>query len=107
MFKIKTGDEVVVINGKDKGKKGKVTKIVLTNNIVTKVLVEGINEAKKHVKPNQKMQNGGIVNINIPLDVSNVMLICPSCKKPTKVEITVLKDKKSRSCKKCSEVIDK
>jgi len=108
MYKVKKDDEVIVTAGKEKGKKGKIEKVLKKNNIITQVVIDGLNVYKKHVKPNQKMQSGGIVDISKPLDISNVQLICPSCQKATRVEIKTLKEgTKKRACKKCGEVIDK
>jgi len=108
MYKIRKDDEVIVTSGKEKGKKGKVAKVVRKKDIVTHVVIDGINVYKKHVKPSQKMQNGGIIDINRPLNISNVQLICPSCQKPTRVAIkTMTEGSKKRSCKKCGEIIDK
>lgn len=90
MNKIKKGDEVIVIAGKDKGKKGTVVSIL---NEEDKVLVEGVNVAKKHVKANPNTgERGGIVSKSMPLRRSNVMVYDPTAKKGSKVGIRVLKD---------------
>jgi len=107
MFKIKTGDEVIVLTGKDKGKKGKVTKLLVIEGEIKKLVVDGLNVVKKHLKPSQKMPKGGIVDQNKPLAIGNVMLVCPSCKKPSRIGVKMLKENKVRFCKKCQEVIDK
>ena len=86
----KTGDKVVVISGKDKGKEGKITTILRKEN---KVVVEGVNIVKKHLKPNNSDQTGGIVDREAKLDASNVMLIDKKTNKPTRVYKEV--DKKS------------
>lgn len=102
--KIKKDDKVKVIYGKDKGKVVKVVKLL---TVEKKVLLENANMAKRHTKPNQKHQ-GGIIEKAVALDVSKVMLVCPSCNKETRVGFNVLADnKKVRVCKKCGENIDK
>jgi large subunit ribosomal protein L24 len=100
--KIKKRDEVIVIAGKDKGKSGMVS--VVKGN---KIVIEKINMVKRNTKPKRNFQ-GGIVEKSAPMDISNVMVICPACKKPTKISKTKkLEDKIIRSCKKCGEPIDK
>lgn len=108
--KLRKGDTVEVISGEGKGKKGKILRVerVTTKrgDPVTKVIIEGINFIKKHVKPNQQQQQGGIVTMEAPISVSKVMLVCDKCSKPTKVSVKFLKDgKKSRACKQCGELI--
>jgi len=101
-MKIKKGDKVKVIYGKDKGKEGVVEKVYKKTN---KVLIPGVNLYKKHIKKNEKMPQGGIIDIPRPLDVSKVMLICPKCKKPTRVGFFKEGKKKFRICKKCESKI--
>jgi len=101
---IRKEDTVVVIAGKEKGKKGRVLTV---NRDKHKVLVEKINIIKKHMKPNKKYAQGGIIEKEAPIHLSNVMLSCPKCSKPTKVAVASLGGgEKSRTCKKCKEVID-
>jgi len=101
---VKKEDTVLVLSGKDRGKKGKVLSV---NPSTNKVLVEGVNMATKHKKPQGKYQQGGIVHQEAPVDSSNVMLICDKCGKPTKVAKTILENgQKSRTCKHCNEIID-
>jgi large subunit ribosomal protein L24 len=101
---IKKEDNVVVVAGKEKGKKGRVP---FVNREKHNVLVEKINIIKKHMKPDKKYAQGGIIEKEAPVHVSNVMLACPKCSKPTKVAVTVLESGvKHRTCKKCKEVID-
>ncbi len=95
--KIKKGDLVEVIAGKDKGKQGKILEVVVANN---RVLVEGINRAKKHLKPNQKNPQGGIVEKEIPIHASNVMLVDPKTNKGGRVKIVRKGDKSVRVFKK-------
>jgi large subunit ribosomal protein L24 len=101
---IKKGDTVTVIAGKDAGKKGKVLKVIPADN---RVVVEGINKAKKHQRPSRSLPQGGILQIESPLNVSNVMLLCNKCNKPTRGAKKVLdNDQKVRVCKKCGEILD-
>lgn len=91
-------DQVVVISGKDKGKKGKITAAFPKTG---KVVVEGVNMVTKHQKARNAMQPGGIVKKEAAIDASNVMLICPKCGKPTRVGVSVKDGKNVRVCKKC------
>jgi len=102
---VKKGDTVLVITGKSAGKKGKVIEVLPKEG---KVVVEGVNIAKKHTKPTQKMPQGGIVEKEAPIDSSNVMLVCTKCNTPTRVGKKALDTGKNvRACKKCGEVVDK
>lgn len=99
----KTGDKVVVIAGKDKGKEGSITKVLRAEN---KVIVEGVNVAKKHIKPNGQSA-GSIVEMELPIHASNVMIIDPKTKKGTRIGHTVDKNgKKVRVTKKSNSNID-
>ena len=101
MFKIKKEDTVVVVVGKDKGKKGKVLKIFPQNN---RVIVEGINMIKKHVRRRREQEQSGIIEMESTVHISNLMVLCRHCNKPARIGMTFLKDKsKSRICKKCGE----
>ena len=100
---IKKDDTVIVISGKDKGKKGKVIKAMPKEN---KVIVEGVNQIKKHQKPNNANPNGGIVEFEAPIHVSNVMLIDPSTNEPTRVGFKVVDGKKVRVSKKSGNAIE-
>lgn len=101
-MKLKTGDKVVVVSGSDKGKEGKITKI-----LDNKVIVEGVNIVKKHLKPKNNNGTGEIIEMEAPIHVSNVMLSDPKTKKPTKVKIEKdSKGKKIRISKKSNEKID-
>jgi large subunit ribosomal protein L24 len=101
-MKLKTGDKVVVIAGANKGKEGKITKV-----LDDKVVVEGVNVAKKHLKPKNNNGTGEIVEVERPIHKSNVMLVDPKTKKPTKVKIDFDKNgKKVRISKKSNEKID-
>jgi large subunit ribosomal protein L24 len=101
-FKIKTGDLVQVLAGKDKGRKGKVLKIFKAKD---RVLVEGVNIVKKHVKPSTENPQGGIVEKEAPIHISNVNLVDPKTGKPTRVGYEMKGDKKVRVSKKSKEVI--
>jgi len=101
-MKIKKGDKVKLIYGKDKGKEGVVEKVYQKAN---KVLIPGINLYKKHIKKNEKMPQGGIIEVPRPLAVSKVMLICPKCKKPSRVGFLKERKKKFRVCRKCKSKI--
>ena len=100
---IKTGDNVRVISGKDKGKEGTVTKTIASKD---RVIVEGINKVKKHTKASQTNPQGGIVDAEAPIHVSNVMLIDPSTNEPTRIGIKVEDGKKVRYSKKSQKAID-
>lgn len=99
---LKVGDKVVVIAGSSKGKEGKITKTFTKEN---KVLVEGVNLVKKHRKGNGQ-ESGGILEVEAPIDRSNVMLVDPKTKKRTRVGHTIEKDKKVRVAKKSNEKIN-
>lgn len=100
---VKTGDQVVVITGKDAGKKGKVIEVFPSTN---RVIIEGINVVKRHSRPIRKLPQGGIQEKEAPLHSSNVMLLCNKCHKPTRVSRRVLDDgSRVRACKKCKEIL--
>ncbi len=102
---VKKGDQVVVISGKDKGKKAK---ILVALPKVGKVIVEGVNINKKHKKPSGQLQQGGIINQESPIFASKVMLWCDRCKKGVRVGKRTLQDgSKVRYCKSCEEILDK
>ena len=95
---IKKNDTVIVLSGKDKGKKGKVLEAMPASG---KVIVEGVNVATCHVKPRKQGEEGGIIRREIPLYACKVMVVCPKCGKPTRVGHSFVDGKKSRACKKC------
>lgn len=102
-MKIKKNDKILVTAGKDKGKTGKVEKVFSKTR---KILIEGINLYKKHLKKQGEDKPGGIVEMNRPLTVANVALICSKCQKPTRAGYQFDKNnKKYRICKKCQEEI--
>ena len=102
-MKLKKGDTVMVIAGKDKGKKGKVLDVYPDKD---KLTVERVNIAKKHQKPTRNFQ-GGIIEKPLPLSVSKVMLVCPRCSEPTRVSKKLIGGKHVRVCKQCEEIMDK
>ena len=103
MAKIKRDDTVMVIAGKDKGRKGKVLRVFPAR---ARVLVENVNMVKRHSRPSQAHQ-GGIVEKEAPIHISNVMLVCPNCGDPARVGFSVLEDgTKRRLCKRCGEIIE-
>ncbi|MDO8570078.1 MAG: 50S ribosomal protein L24 [Candidatus Daviesbacteria bacterium] len=100
-MKILKNDTVKILLGKDTGKTGKVLRVYPKKD---KVLVEGINSFKRHIKKTGQ-HDGGIIDISKPVNISNVMLVCPSCKKDTKVGFEIKNGEKTRICRKCKEVI--
>ena len=100
---VKKGDTVVVLAGKDKGKQGEVKRALPQDN---RVVVEKVNMVKKAMRPTQANPQGGISTLEAPLHASNVMLVCPSCNKPTRIGHREVDGKKVRVCKKCGKDID-
>lgn len=104
-YKLKKGDPVVVIAGKDKKTQSKILKVDREKG---QVVVENVNVVKRHTKPNQTNPDGGIVEKNMPLSISNVMYFCPKCKKGVRLGYKMTNDgKKVRYCKSCEEIVDK
>ena len=103
-MKIRKNDTVQVMAGKDKGKKGKVRFAYPKKN---RIIVEGINFIKKHSRARAQVRQAGIIDLEAPISVSNVMLFCGKCNHPTRVGFTFLElGRKVRICRKCKEVID-
>ncbi len=103
-IRIKKDDKVKVLTGKDKGKIGKVLKV---NKKTNRVVVENINMVKVHQKPSQANPQGGIADKNMPIHISNLMIMCNSCVKPTRIGMKQLEDgKRVRICKKCDQQVD-
>ena len=100
---IKKGDKVRVIAGKDKGKEGEVTRAIPAEH---RVVVKNVNVAKRSMRPTQQNPQGGIMSIDAPIQVSNVMLVCPKCGQPTRVGHREENGKKVRFCKKCQAAVD-
>ncbi len=104
MMKIRKNDTVQVMAGKDRGKRGKVRFAYPKKN---RVIVEGINFIKKHSRARAQVRQAGIIDLEAPIDASNVRLLCGKCNRPTRVGFTFLEDgRKVRYCRKCREVID-
>ena len=100
---VKTGDTVKVISGKDKGKEGKILRSVPSKE---RVVVEKVNLVKKAMRPTQANPQGGISTMEAPIAVSNVMLVCPKCNKPSRVSHKRENGKMTRVCKACGKDID-
>jgi large subunit ribosomal protein L24 len=103
---VRKNDNVIVTTGKDRGKRGRVLKVLPA---VNRVVVEGVNLIKRHTKPNPQRQiKGGLVEREAPLHASNVQVVCPECGKATRIGRKVLGDgRKVRICRKCEGVVDK
>lgn len=101
-MKLIKGDSVLITTGKDKGKKGKIERVIPGKN---KVVVEGLNQYKRHLKSRSTDQKSDIVLISKPLAAANVALMCPKCAKPTRIGYSVVNNEKKRICRKCKEVI--
>ena len=102
---IRKNDTVLVIAGREKGKRGKVLFVLPARE---RVVVEHVNMIKKHQRPTQKLRQGGIIEREAPLHVSNVMLVCSKCDKATRVGVRVLADdRRARVCRRCGDIVDK
>src|SRR5574341_546217 len=103
--RIRRGDTVAVLAGKERGKRGRVLRVLPARS---RVLVEHVNMIKKHQRPTQKLRQGGIIEREGALALSNVLVICPRCDKPSRTGIKLLADERRvRVCKRCGESIDK
>ena len=102
-MKIKKGDNVIVLKGKDRGKKGKVQQVLPKEG---KLIVEGMNSRKKHIKPKKAGEKGQVVQTLGRMQGSNVALVCPKCSKPVKIGFIMQGSKKYRFCKNCKATID-
>ena len=104
-FHIKKSDLVMVVNGKESGKSGRILKVLPEKG---KVIIEKINFIKRHARPHGKQRQGGILEKEAPLHISNVMLLCEKCNKPVRIGHRVVEgSKKARYCRKCGEILDK
>ena len=101
-MKIHKGDQVIVLSGKDKGKKAEVVRAIPSRD---RVIVEGVNVAKRHAKPTRATQQGGVIDKFMPVHVSSVALLCKSCDKPTRVGMKINDGEKVRVCKKCGSAL--
>lgn len=102
-MKIKKGDLIQIMTGRDRTRQGRVERINLSENTI---LVPGLNQYKKHRKPQGENRPGEIVTLDRPINVSKVALICPKCKQPTRIGYRFVGDKKERVCRKCDSAID-
>ena len=103
--KVKKGDTVMVIAGRERGKTGKVLSLHPAGG---KLTVEKLNVIKRHTKPNQKTRQGGIIEREAPIAISNVMFLCGNCNRPVRVGIKALEDgRRVRICRRCKEVVEK
>jgi large subunit ribosomal protein L24 len=101
---IRKNDSVIVIAGKDRGRTGKVRRVLPKHN---RLIVEGVNMIKKHMRPTGVVRQAGIIEREAPIHASNVMLLCPKCNHPARIGFRFLEDgKKVRTCKACQEVVD-
>jgi len=98
-MKLKKGDTILIITGKDKGKEGKIVKVFPKKERVT---VDGLNLYYKHTRPKKQGEKGEKIKVPRPIHLSNVALVCPACKKATRVGFRMVGDKKERYCKKCN-----
>lgn len=101
-MKIRKGDKVKIMAGKDKGREGVVERVYPKQ---LKILIPGVNLYKKHIKKSEKFPKGGVVELPRPISIAKVMVICRFCTKPTRVGFKITGDKKVRICKKCGSVI--
>lgn len=101
-MEIKSGDTILIIAGKDKGKSGKVTEVYPKNN---RLVIEGLNIVRKHVRPKKEGEKGQRVEVPRPIDVSNVKIICPKCKQAARIGHRLIEKSKVRICKKCLQEI--
>jgi large subunit ribosomal protein L24 len=101
---VRKGDTVLVLAGKNEGKRGKVIQVYPATQ---RVIVEGVNIAKRHSRPTRSLPQGGIVEKEAPVSGSNVMLVCGKCNQPTRVAKKLVEQKYVRACKKCGELIDR
>lgn len=102
-MKIKTNDNVQLISGKEKGKTGKVMQVFQAEG---KVVVEGLNKIKKHMRARGEGQKGQVLELSGPIKTDKLMLICPKCGKPTRVGYATVGNDKKRVCKQCKETIE-
>ena len=105
MSHVRRGDTVAVIAGRERGKRGKVLRVM---PVAGRVVVEKVNMMKKHQRPTQKLRQGGIIEREAALALSNVLLVCGRCDKPSRSGVKVLADgRKMRVCRRCGETIDR
>ncbi|HET7520347.1 MAG TPA: 50S ribosomal protein L24 [Candidatus Limnocylindria bacterium] len=103
---VRKGDTVLVLAGKDRGKRGTVERVEHTKRGLG-IVVQGLNMAKRHQRPRSRTQTAGILDLPVPLHVSNVQVVCPRCDKPTRIGMAVREDgSRVRVCKHCGEQIE-
>ena len=103
--RVKRGDTVMVMAGRERGKRGKVLRVLPARD---RLLIEHVNMTKKHQRPTQKLRQGGIIEREGTIHLSNVMLVCGKCDRPSRVGIKELADgRKARVCRRCGETIDR
>jgi len=102
-MKIKKNDNVMILSGKDKGKTGVVEKVFPVEN---KLVVKGIALAKKHIKPSKKNPQGGIMDINLKINASKALIVCPSCGKASRIGYKITDKSKIRVCSKCKQSVE-
>jgi large subunit ribosomal protein L24 len=103
-FRIKQGDTVEVTQGKESGKRGKVLRVLTSEE---RIVVERVNFIKRHVRPSKKVPQGGVIEREASMHISNVRLVCPSCSQAARVGVRMQGDQKVRYCKKCNVQVDK
>lgn len=101
-MKLKKGDSVLIISGKDKGRTAKILKSIPKEG---EILVEGMNLKSKHIKPKKQGEQGQVVKIPLPIDISNAKFLCPKCGKASRLGYKIEGDKKFRICKKCKSEV--
>lgn len=101
-MKVKKGDTVLIIAGKDKGRTAKILRSLPKER---KILVEGMNLKSKHVKPKRQGEQGQVVKVSLPIEVSNAKFLCPKCAKATRLGYKITEHKKVRICKKCQSEV--
>ncbi|MDP1629161.1 MAG: 50S ribosomal protein L24 [bacterium] len=101
-MKIKKGDQVKIVSGKDNGKAGKVVKVIPKSE---RAIVEGLNLVKKHVRPRRAGEKGQIIEVPRSIHISSVMFVCSKCGKPTRIGYMIREGKKYRICKRCRNEI--
>ncbi len=102
MIKFKKGDIVHILKGKDRGKSGKILKVLTEKG---KVLVEGINQLKKNIRPKREGEKGQIITVSHPVPASNIAFICTHCRKPTRLGMKIDGKTKKKYCKKCQAMV--
>lgn len=101
-MKLKKGDKVMVLAGRDRGKTGEIDRMVPR---AAKAVVSGVNLVKRHTKPSSKQPRGGILEITMPIAISKVAFICPNCKQPTRIGYQIKGKSKERICRKCKAIV--